>query len=397
MITPEKLLEAAKQLEPQLQEWRRTLHRHPEVGFDLPQTKALVKKALTEMGYAPQDCGKCGVLALAGGKKPGKVILLRGDMDALPLQEESGEEFASELPGKMHGCGHDMHTAMMLGAAKLLMDNKEKVKGRVKFMFQPGEEGYNGCKNMIADGLLESPHVDVAFGMHSASASDYKTGTVLYSTGSYAASADAFKVTVHGKGCHGARPEEGIDPINIITHIHLALQTINSRERNQKEPLILTIGQIIAGDACNIIPERGYFTGTIRTFNQQVREHAKRRFIEIVNGMCATFGGHADIEWTTEMAPTINDPAVTPELLGYIRELVGEENMAEVPASMGSEDFSEVLLNVPGSYLNLSFGSKEEGYLFGGHHPKIRHNEDALPIGSAIYAQVAIEWLQHNN
>ena len=397
MITPEKLLEAAKQLEPQLQEWRRTLHRHPEVGFDLPQTKALVKKALTEMGYAPQDCGKCGVLALAGGKKPGKVILLRGDMDALPLQEESGEAFASEVPGKMHGCGHDMHTAMMLGAAKLLMDNKEKVKGRVKFMFQPGEEGYNGCKNMIADGLLESPHVDVAFGMHSASASDYKTGTVLYSTSSYAASADAFKVTVHGKGCHGARPEEGIDPINIITHIHLALQTINSRERNQKEPLILTIGQIIAGDACNIIPERGYFTGTIRTFNQQVREHAKRRFIEIVNGMCATFGGHADIEWTTEMAPTINDPAVTPELLGYIRELVGEENMAEVPASMGSEDFSEVLLNVPGSYLNLSFGSKEEGYLFGGHHPKIRHNEDALPIGSAIYAQVAIEWLQHNN
>ena len=397
MITPEKLLEAAKQLEPQLQEWRRTLHRHPEVGFDLPQTKALVQKALTEMGYAPQDCGKCGVLALAGGKKPGKVILLRGDMDALPLQEESGEAFASEVPGKMHGCGHDMHTAMMLGAAKLLMDNKEKVKGRVKFMFQPGEEGYNGCKNMIADGLLESPHVDVAFGMHSASASDYKTGTVLYSTGSYAASADAFKVTVHGKGCHGARPEEGIDPINIITHIHLALQTINSRERNQKEPLILTIGQIIAGDACNIIPERGYFTGTIRTFNQQVREHAKRRFIEIVNGMCATFGGHADIEWTTEMAPTINDPAVTPELLGYIRELVGEENMAEVPASMGSEDFSEVLLNVPGSYLNLSFGSREEGYLFGGHHPKIRHNEDALPIGSAIYAQVAIEWLQHNN
>ena len=285
---------------------------------------------------------------------------------------------------------------MLLGAAKLLMDNKEKVKGRVKFMFQPGEEGYNGCKNMIADGLLEAPHVDAAFGMHSASAVEQKTGTVLYSNGSYAASADAFKVTVHGKGAHGASPEDGIDPINIITHIHLALQTINSRERVQREPLILTIGQIIAGDACNIIPESGYFTGTIRTFNQQVREHAKRRFVEIVNGVCATFGGWAEIEWTTEMAPTINDPVITPELLGYIRELVGEENMAEVPASMGSEDFSEVLLHVPGTYLNLSFGSKDEGYLFGGHHPKIRHNEDALPIGSAIYAQVAMEWLQHN-
>lgn len=391
-----ELLNQAKALAPEIVRWRRHIHENPEVSAVLPNTCAYVTAELRKMGYEPYPVGG-GVVAMLDGQPDGKVILLRADMDALPMAEESGEPFASKNPHAAHTCGHDTHTAMLLGAAKLLMDNKEKVKGRVKFMFQPGEEGYNGCKNMIADGLLESPHVDVAFGMHSASASDYRTGTVLYSTGSYAASADAFKVTVHGKGCHGARPEEGIDPINIITHIHLALQTINSRERNQKEPLILTIGQIIAGDACNIIPERGYFTGTIRTFNQQVREHAKRRFIEIVNGMCATFGGHADIEWTTEMAPTINDPAVTPELLGYIRELVGEENMAEVPASMGSEDFSEVLLNVPGSYLNLSFGSREEGYLFGGHHPKIRHNEDALPIGSAIYAQVAIEWLQHNN
>ena len=155
MITPEKLLEAAKQLEPQLQEWRRTLHRHPEVGFDLPQTKALVKKALTEMGYTPQDCGKCGVVALAGGKRPGKVILLRGDMDALPLQEESGEEFASELPGKMHGCGHDMHTAMVLGAAKLLKEHEDEIEGTVKLEFQPAEEIFQGSLDMINSGLLE--------------------------------------------------------------------------------------------------------------------------------------------------------------------------------------------------------------------------------------------------
>ena len=275
-----ELLNQAKALAPEIVRWRRHIHENPEVSAVLPNTCAYVTAELRKMGYEPYPVGG-GVVAMLDGQPDGKVILLRADMDALPMAEESGEPFASKNPHAAHTCGHDTHTAMLLGAAKLLMDNKEKVKGRVKFMFQPGEEGYNGCKNMIADGLLESPHVDVAFGMHSASASDYRTGTVLYSTGSYAASADAFKVTVHGKGCHGARPEEGIDPINIITHIHLALQTINSRERNQKEPLILTIGQLIAGTAENIIPNDGYLTGTIRAFNQEVRVHAKRRLEEI--------------------------------------------------------------------------------------------------------------------
>ena len=179
MIAPEKLLETAKQLEPQLREWRRTLHRHPEVGFDLPQTKALVKKALTEMGYAPQDCGKCGVLALAGGKKPGKVILLRGDMDALPLQEESGEEFASEVPGKMHGCGHDMHTAMMLGAAKLLKEHEDEIEGTVKLEFQPAEEIFQGSLDMLNNGLLENPKVDAAVMFHVLAGMPLPVGTVL--------------------------------------------------------------------------------------------------------------------------------------------------------------------------------------------------------------------------
>lgn len=391
-----ELLEQAKALAPELVRWRRHIHENPEVSAVLPETCAYVTEELRKMGYEPYDVGG-GVVAMLDGEPDGKVILLRGDMDALPLTEESGEAFASKNPGKMHACGHDTHTAMLLGAAKLLMDNKEKVKGRVKFMFQPGEEGYNGCKNMIAAGLLEDPHVDVAFGMHSSPACDYPTGTVLYSPKTYAASADAFKVTVHGKGAHGAHPEAGIDPINIITHIQLALQTLNSREHIQKEPLILTVCQIIAGDACNIIPESGFFTGTIRTFNQQVREHARKRFIEIVNGICATFGGSADIEWTTEMAPTINDSTVTPDVIGYIKELVGEDQVAEVEPSMGSEDFSEVLLQVPGTYLNVSFGSKEEGYLYGAHHPKVRHNEEALPVGSAVYAQVAIEWLKNHH
>ena len=157
MMKPNELLDEAKTLQPQLQKWRRTIHRNPEVGFDLPKTKALVKQALTEMGYAPQDCGKAGVLALAGGKRPGKTILLRGDMDALPIFEESGEVFASEVPGKMHGCGHDMHTAMMLGAAKLLKEHEEEIEGTVKLEFQPAEEIFQGSPDMISNGLLENP------------------------------------------------------------------------------------------------------------------------------------------------------------------------------------------------------------------------------------------------
>lgn len=390
-----ELLNQAKALAPEIVRWRRHIHENPEVSAVLPNTCAYVTAELRKMGYEPYPVGG-GVVAMLDGQPDGKVILLRADMDALPMAEESGEPFASKNPHAAHTCGHDTHTAMLLGAAKLLMDNKEKVKGRVKFMFQPGEEGYNGCKNMIADGLLESPHVDVAFGMHSASASDYRTGTVLYSAGSYAASADAFKVTVHGKGCHGARPEEGIDPINIITHIHLALQTINSRERNQKEPLILTIGQLIAGTAENIIPNDGYLTGTIRAFNQEVRVHAKRRLEEISKGIAATFGATAEIQWYTEFAPTINDRALMAELDGYVRELLGDDRVKITEPQMGSEDFSEVMLRVPGAFFNLSTGSREEGYLFGAHNPQVRHNEAALPTGSAVYAYTAMRWLEEN-
>ena len=250
MIAPEKLLEAAKALEPQLQEWRRTLHRHPEVGFDLPQTKALVKKALTEMGYTPQDCGKCGVVALAGGKRPGKVILLRGDMDALPLQEESGEEFSSELPGKMHGCGHDMHTAMVLGAAKLLKEHEDEIEGTVKLEFQPAEEIFQGSLDMISSGLLENPKVDAAVMFHVLAGMPLPAGMVLVPGGGITmASCEQYHIVVHGKGGHGSMPNACIDPITAAAHIHIALQEINSRELDPAGFGVFTTGRFQAGAA----------------------------------------------------------------------------------------------------------------------------------------------------
>ena len=391
-----KYLARANQLVPELVENRRHFHRHPEVRNELFETVKYVKAQLEDMGYQVQEICQCGLVVLAGGKKPGKCILIRGDMDALPMPEDTGLEFSSENPGAMHACGHDLHMAMLLGAAKLLKEHEDEIEGTVKICFQPNEETFGGAKAMIEAGVLENPHVDAALGMHSQSASDYPTGTIMHTTGPSAASADGFKVIVHGKGAHGASPEDGIDPVNILAHILIALQTINSRERNQQEPLILTIGQLIAGTAENIIPNGGYLTGTIRAFNQEVRAHAKRRLEEISKGIAATFGATAEIQWYTEFAPTINDRALIAELDGYVRELLGDDRVKITEPQMGSEDFSEVMLRVPGAFFNLSTGSREEGYLFGAHNPQVRHNEAALPTGSAVYAYTAMRWLEEN-
>ena len=392
-----ELLNQAKALAPEIVRWRRHIHENPEVSAVLPNTCAYVTAELRKMGYEPYPVGG-GVVAMLDGQPDGKVILLRADMDALPMAEESGEPFASKNPHAAHTCGHDTHTAMLLGAAKLLMDNKEKVKGRVKFMFQPGEEGYNGCKNMIADGLLESPHVDVAFGMHSASASDYKTGTVLYSTGSYAASADAFKVTVHGKGCHGARPEEGIDPINIITHIHLALQTINSREVSPNQMIVLTVCAVHAGTAANVTPADAVFKGTIRTMDMEVKAFARRRFTEICEGVCKTFRATCDIDFIGEgIPPMINDNALAEEIGGYIDDMLGEGPTYHIERMTGSEDFSVFSPHVPCALFWFGTGSTEEGYAYGVHDTRVTFNEDAIPMMAAVYAEAAIRWLREHH
>ena len=331
------ILKRAEELKPEIIAWRRHIHENPEVSAVLPETSAYVMTELKKMGYEPTECGG-GVTAVLEGDPNGKVFLLRADMDALPMAEESGLPFSSKNPKAAHTCGHDTHTAMLLGAAKILMENKDKVKGRVKFMFQPGEEGYNGCKQMIAAGILENPKVDAAMGIHSATAQEHPTGHVMYCNGPSMASADAFKITVTGKGAHGARPENGIDPINILCHIHSALQTINSRERPQQEPLILTIGQLVAGDACNIIPNSGFISGTIRAFNQDVGcwQTPVHRDCRGYHRHIWRQGGH---RVDHRDGPTINDIPQTDELVGYVKEMLGEDKVHCIPAGMGSEDF----------------------------------------------------------
>lgn len=392
-----RIYERAELLNEKMIAWRRQIHENPELGVEQPKTVALVTEVLRSMGLAPQQLGG-GVTALIQGEQPGKTILLRADMDALPMDEESGLTFSSKVKGAAHTCGHDMHTAMLLGAAQILMENRASLHGCVKLMFQPGEEVGKGARQMLAAGILEDPVVDAAFGIHTMIASDVPSGKIALSPGPTLASSDLFRITVTGRGCHGSRPEQGIDPINILCHIHTLLQTINSREKPQKEGAVLTIGQISAGNAPNIIPNGGYMTGTIRTFDSDVRALIKKRMVEIAEGTAAALGGSAKVEYSSELPPLCNDAEMTREMLGYMGEVLGEENVVPMASRLASEDFAEITTRIPGIFARLSMGSREEGYCYDGHHPKVVFNESAMPAGAAAYAYGALRWLEdHSN
>ena len=390
-----QIYDRALSLQEDMIHWRREIHQHPELGVDQPDTAALVSRALREMGLEPKEIGG-GIVAMISGGRPGKTILLRADMDALPMQEESGLPFASKVDGAAHTCGHDMHTAMLLGAAQILSEAKGELHGQVKLMFQPGEEVGLGARQMVDAGLLEDPAVDAAMGIHTIIASDIPSGSIALSPGPSLSSSDLFKIEVFGKGCHGSRPEVGIDTVNIMCHIHTMLQTINTREIPQKEAAVLTIGQIAAGDAPNIIPGYGYMTGTIRTFLPEVRALVKRRLVEISESIAKTMGGSAKVTFNSELEPLINDEDLTVEMIGYLKELVGEDRVLPMPSRMASEDFSAVTGRVPSTFMRLSMGSKEQGYIYDGHHPKVVFDEAAMPAGAAAYAYGAFRWLENH-
>ena len=251
----EKILEEAKNMSQELIEKRRYLHTNAETGFDLTKTLKFVETELINMGYNPIHCGKAGLVATAGGKKQGKVFLIRGDMDALPIKEESGVDFASNN-GCMHACGHDMHTAMMLGAAKILKEHEDEINGTVKLMFQPAEEIFEGSNDMIENGLLENPKVDAALMIHVMANTPFKAGTAIVSSaGVSAPAADYFEIKIQGSGCHGSMPNTGVDPINVAAHLVLALQEINARELSVTEKAVLTIGKLNSGNIENVIPD----------------------------------------------------------------------------------------------------------------------------------------------
>ena len=391
-----KYLERANQLIPQLVENRRHFHRHPEVRNELFETVKYVKAQLEDMGYQVQEICQCGLVVLAGGKKPGKCILIRGDMDALPMPEDTGLEFSSQNPGAMHACGHDLHMAMLLGAAKLLKEHEDEIEGTVKICFQPNEETFGGAKAMIEAGVLENPHVDAAFAIHVGSMAD--VGTLDYGKGLTMGSADGFSIHVKGKGCHGAAPNSGISPINIGVHIYLALQELLAREVNPAEQCTLTVGSMLFGDgATNVIPSEGVLNGTMRGFNAELINHLRQRVEEISVGTARVFGGDAQVEWLFSSPAMYCDPDFTDEVVRYAADVVGEDRMIPKKSrATGSEDFAYFGEKVPSQIFWLGAGVDDKTKRISNHNPKVLFSEDALPYGAAVYTQCAIQWLKEH-
>ena len=373
---------------------RRHIHKNAETGLDIPKTKAYVMEKLTEYGLEPKDCGY-GVTATLG--KGGKVLLLRADMDALPMPEESGEEFACPTGKEAHTCGHDFHAAMLLTAAKMLKEKEDTLEGTIKFMFQPAEETFEGSKNMIENGILENPPVDAALAYH-VSPGKMPIGLFMYNdkdTMMY--SVDGFKITIHGKGSHGAYPHVGVDPINIGVHIHLALQELIARESDPTHSCVLTIGQFAGGTAANIIPETAVLQGTIRTNKPEARELLVRRMKEVAEKTAAVYNGTVDIEMISEVPPLICNPKLTDEVVGYMQEL-GIPGLTPYPgiSASASEDFASIAEKVPSTFMYLSAGYLDERGQYPAHHPKAQFNEDVCPIGAACLAHCASQWLKNN-
>ncbi len=384
----------AMELKDEIVENRRYFHKNAEVGLNMPKAQAYVMEKLTEYGLQPQKCGH-GVSAVLG--HGGKVLLLRADMDALPMPEESGEKFACPTGTENHACGHDFHAAMLLTAAKMLKENEESLEGTVKFMFQPAEETFEGSKDMIAAGILENPPVDAALAYHVA-AGKLPMGLYMYNDkDTMMFSVDGFKITIHGKGSHGAYPQNSVDPINIGVHIHLALQELIARESDPTHACVLTIGQFQAGAAANIIPDIAVLQGTIRTNKREARELLVRRMKEAAQKTAEVYGGSVDIEMISEVPPLICDPELTKEMVGYMKELP-IPGMTGYPgtSSSASEDFAVIAEKVPAAFMYLSAGYLDERGAFGPHNPKVQFNEDVCPIGAACLAHCAVQWLRHN-
>lgn len=371
---------------------RRILHKNPEIRFDLKNTVNLVMSELRSYGYEPRKVGKAGVSATVGSGCP--VILLRGDMDALPMDENTNLDFKS-TNGATHSCGHDGHTSMLLGAAKLLKENEENLKGTVKLMFQPAEEILEGALDMIENGILEDPKVDAAVAIHIfAGEEDTDVGTLSFSRGQAMSSADAFEIHITGQQAHGSTPEKGVDAVIIGCHIAIALQNIIAREVSMFDNCVVLVGKISGGDTVNTTAGSALVEVSTRANNEESRAFLKKRVEEISKGIASTFRADAKILHTMGSPSLFNDEDLSDDILEITKNLLGDDKVTLKNMIAGTEDFAYVALKVPSVILHLGGGSLKEGYSCGIHNPGMIFNEDILPLGASIYAEIATKYLE---
>jgi amidohydrolase len=357
---------------------RREIHRHPELGFEEHNTQAIVERELDEVGIEHRRVAGTGVVGIVRGALPGHVSGLRADMDALPILEDSGEPCASEFPGKMHACGHDAHTAMLLGAARTLQATRETLHGTVVLLFQPAEEGPGGALPMIEAGAIDDPKIEAVTMLHVDPR--LPTGTIGITPGPVNAAADEFHVTIRGKGGHGAYPHKAIDAIPAAAATVLALQNIAARETDPLGSIVVTLGTIEGGYRNNVIADRVKLTGTIRTHDSAIREGAHAKVRRIVEGVSEAYGTRAEVEMMLGYPAVVNDPALSDAFAAYAGEVAGIP--VEVPApTMGGEDFAYFAQRVPGVLVRLGIFNQELGSIHSGHSPQFRLDEGAIPTG----------------
>ena len=387
-----KTLDLAKKNQDYVIQMRREFHMNPEVSMQEYNTCKRIKEELEKMGVEYKGIAGTGVIATIKGNKPGKTVALRGDIDALAVVEENTHNYVSKVHGMMHACGHDTHGAMLLGAVKVLNEMKDEIEGTVKFFFQPGEEVGKGAAAMVAEGALEG--VDGVMGIHISS--DMPVGTINADPGPRMASADSFKVTITGKGGHGARPEQCIDAVVVGAATVMNLQSIVSRELSPFDPVVVTTGSIKSGTRFNVIAPTAVLEGTVRYYKPEYKKIIADAIERIAKSTAEAYRATAEMEYSNLVKITINDDTCTSIAREAAGKIVGKENVIETPPATGGEDFSEFSSIVPGVMCNLGSGNEEKGTTYPHHHGKFDVDEDAFVYGVAFYAQYAIDYLKKN-
>jgi len=383
-------LEVAQNLFEYTRALRRDFHRHPELGYQEVRTAGIVADELCQLGLeVATGIAQTGVSALLEGAKSGPVVMLRFDMDALPILEATGAEYASQIPGKMHACGHDGHTAIGLTVARMLHARRTELHGTIKFVFQPAEEGLFGAESMIRDGVLENPRPDFTLGLHLWNEIPY--GELMITPGPFMASGEIFDIRIHGKGGHGALPHLAVDPILAAAQVVTALQSVVSRNTSPLETAVVTVAAINGGEAFNVIPPYVDLKGTMRTFDPQVRTQLLERFTQVVDGVTQSLGCQADINVQSLTPAVINDPQVTARVQAVARRLLPECTIHTTARTMGSEDMAFFMCEIPGCFFFVGSANPELGLDAGHHHPRFDFDERALARGAALMTEAALE------